>query len=68
MSNNLVQIIDIIDTNSKLVSEVTGVAKNIIAKDPNALDNSFLEYVIKNHFGESMYDRIHKIYQDIIGT
>jgi hypothetical protein len=66
--DNLAKIIDVIDLNSKLVSDITNVAKNVIAKDPKALDNSFLEFTIKSHFGESMYDKLQKIYQDIIGT
>jgi hypothetical protein len=67
-NDDLVKLIDVIDSNSKIIGDVAGVAKNILAKDPNALDNSFLEFAIKSHLGESMYDRIHKIYQDIIGT
>lgn len=66
--DNLTQIIDMIDNNSKNISEVTGITKNILAKDPSALDNAFAENIIKNHFGESMYDKIQKIYHDIIGT
>jgi hypothetical protein len=65
---DLAQIIDIIDNNSQMISEITGITKSVIAKDPKALDNALFENVIKNHFGESMYDKIKKIYHDIIGT
>ena len=67
-THNLTNLIDVIDENSKLVSEATGIAKNILAKDPNALDNTILEHIIKSHFGESMYDRIRKTYNGLIGT
>jgi len=68
MSFDLTKIIEVIDVNSKVISDITNVAKNVIAKNPNALDDSFVEYSIKSHFGESMYNKIQKIYQNIIGT
>jgi hypothetical protein len=66
--DNLVKIINVIDNNSKMVGEVTNITKGILAKDPKALDSELVEHVIKNHFGESMYDKIQKIYQELIGT
>jgi len=66
--DNLMQIIDKIDENSKLISELTSTAKNVLSKDPKALDNTILENAIKTNFGESMYDRLRKIYNDVIGT
>ena len=68
MSLDLTKIIEAIDVNSKVISDITNVAKNVIARNPNALDDSFVEYSIKSHFGESMYTKIQKIYQNIIGT
>ena len=65
---DLAKLIDVIDINSKLISEVTGIAKNVISKDPNALSNNIVEFTIKSHFGESMYDRVQNIYHNIIGT
>jgi hypothetical protein len=66
--NTLVQIIDKLEKNSKVVSEVTTITKEILAKNPRALENNLAEQVIKSHLGESMYDKIQKIYQNIIGT
>jgi hypothetical protein len=65
---DLVQIIDIIDDTFKMISEFTEITKFVIAKDPKALDNPLVEQIIKTHLGESMYDKIQKIYHNIIGT
>jgi hypothetical protein len=65
---DLTKIIDTIDSNSKIVSEFTGIAKNILAKDPKALDHPLVEQIVKENLGESMYDRIKKIYNELIGT
>jgi len=68
MTNDLAKLIDVIDENAKLISNITTVAKNVIAKNPEALNNSILENVIKANLGESMYDKIRKTYQEFIGT
>ena len=65
--DDLAHIIDIVDNNSRIVNEVTGITKSLLAKDPKALDGNLAEYLIKNHFGESTYEILHKIYHDIVG-
>ncbi len=64
--DNIVKIIDIVDYRSKLVSEITTTAKEVLSKDPKAIDNNFAAYFLKNTFGESEYNKIRKIYLDII--
>jgi len=66
--DNVVQGIDLVDSNSKLVNEVTTIVKGVISKDPRALDDNIASYFIKNNLGESMYDKIRKVYHDIIGS
>ncbi len=68
MTNDLARLIDVIDENAKLINDITTVAKNVIAKNPEALDTTVIQDVIKNNFGDSMYDRIRKSYQEFIGT
>ena len=62
------RIIDIIDNNSKIVSEVTGITKGVIAKDPDALNTGLIEYLVKNHLGEPMYDTLQKLYKDYLSS
>lgn len=66
--NDLARIIEIVDAKSKVISEVTGLTKGLIAKDPDALQNRLAEYLIKNHFGEPMYDMAQKLYHKLIGV
>jgi len=63
---DLVRIIDIIDNNSKVVNEITGITKDVIAKDPDALNNNLVEYLVKSHFGEPLYDTIKDLYHNIM--
>ncbi|MGV8171791.1 MAG: hypothetical protein ACP5OA_03815 [Candidatus Woesearchaeota archaeon] len=63
---DLVRIIDIIDNNSKVVNEITGITKGVIAKDPDALNNNLVEYLVKSHFGEPLYDTIKDLYHNIM--
>jgi len=64
---DLVRIIDMINDKSKVVSEVTDVTKSVIAKDPDALNSKIVQYLVKGHLGEPMYDTIQKLYHNIIG-
>jgi hypothetical protein len=63
---NIAKLVDAIDDRSKLVSEITGVVKGVISKDPKAIDDNFAAYFLQNTFGESNYNSIRKIYLDII--
>jgi|GEM_PF-2729450 hypothetical protein len=68
MTNDLGRLVDIIDANSKFIGDISSVAKNVLAKNPDALDNTLVEDIIKNALGESVYDKIRKIYQEFVGT
>lgn len=68
-NNPLEKILDLIqkvNVHSKLTTEVTDIITGMVSKNPEALDNTYTEYFLKAHFGESNYDVMKKIYVDII--
>ncbi|MGV8141688.1 MAG: hypothetical protein ACP5NW_04590 [Candidatus Woesearchaeota archaeon] len=65
-SDDLIHIIEDIDANLRLINEVTGITKNVLSMNPDALEHNLAEYMLKDNFGESMYDKIQRIYHDII--
>ena len=66
--DDLTKLIEAIDENTKLVNNITSIAKNVIAKNPDALDNTLVQDIVTNSFGVSVYEKLRKSYQEFIGT
>jgi len=66
MLENITRTIETVDNKNKKVLEITTIVKGVMAKDPNALDGNIAEYYCRGHFGDNMYDKIRKLYQEII--
>ena len=68
MTNDLARLIDIVDENAKVITDMTSLAKDVLAKNPQALDAPIIRDMIKANLGESVYDKIRKTYLGFIGT